>query len=200
MGRALLALWVTPAHALVPEGCEAVIDALSKARHVSNAGVDATIIRGRHPDGWRHMASEIDGQHQRLELDGQSYRPEAPAGDPRALDQARGLAGLDPLDACERVGQSSAAERVLVGYRYEAGDPVAAGAAAARAQTWVTLWIDARTQLPARADIDGAQLQYGRVLSRPGTAPQVVLKPTGQRYLEIRSFRWEAPTQTRERR
>ncbi len=181
------AAWAAPP--VASDDCSAVTSALALARARTAVRVRSELRSGRHPDGWQTREAWRDGAATGLAIDGHAYR--AAAFDEHAL-----FAGLAPDGDCTPLdAPPPAGARQATGWTYMGGDPVDGGALAARAGSRIRLWIAADSGLPVLAEIDAPELEYGRVLSRPGTAPQVTLRPSGRRYLEWRRFQWPAPSQ-----
>lgn len=169
------------------DACTPVRRAIGRLDEQTRVHVHAVTTAGRNPNGYQTADSYLIDDRQWLYLDGRLNARGLARRDDGTRDRANGVAMLAPPEECESLTETTIEGRPVQGFRYDA--PVEVGL------NRLTMWIDPANGLPWRVSITGPEWVMGRVLSRPGTPPQVTPRKNGRRYSERLEFRYDGVRQ-----
>lgn len=163
--------------------CTPVRKAIGRLDEQTRVHLHAVTSTGRNPGGYQTADSYLIDDQQWLYLDGRLNARGRARRDDGTRDRANGVAMLAPPEECESLAPTTIDDRPVRAFRYDV--PVEVGL------NRLTMWIDPASGLPWRVSIVGPEWVMGRVLSRPGTPPQVKPKKNGRRYSERLEFRYD---------
>lgn len=164
------------------DACAPVRKAIERLDEQTRVHLRAVTTAGRNPDGYQTADSYLIDDRQWLYLDGRLNAHGRARRDDGTRDRANGVAMLAPPEECEPLAETTIEGRPVQGFRYDV--PVEVGL------NRLTMWIDPASGLPWRVSITGPEWVMGRVLSRPGTPPQVTPRKNGRRYSERVELRY----------
>ncbi len=164
------------------DACAPIRKAIERLNEQTRVHLHAVTTAGRNPGGYQTADSYLIDDRQWLYLDDRLNAHGRARRDDGTRDRANGVAMLAPPEECELLAATTIDGRPAHGFRYDV--PVEVGL------NRLTMWIDPALGLPRRVSITGPEWVMGRVLSRPGTPPQVKPRKNGQRYSEQIEFRY----------
>lgn len=164
------------------DACTAVRRAIGRLDEQTRVHLHAVTTAGRNPGGYQTADSYLIDDRQWLYLDGRLNARGRARRDDGTRDLANGVALFAPPEECESLAETTLEGRPVQGFRYDV--PVEVGL------NRLTMWIDPASGLPWRVSIVGPEWVMGRVLSRPGTPPQVKPRKNGRRYSERVELRY----------
>ncbi|HMN81438.1 MAG TPA: hypothetical protein PKA20_16115 [Burkholderiaceae bacterium] len=166
------------------DACAAVRRAIERLDEQTRVHLHAVTGTGRNPGGYQTADSYLIDDRQWLYLDGRLNAHGLARRADGTRDRSSGVAMLAPPEECESLAPTTIDGRPVRGFRYDV--PVEVGL------NRLTMWIDPDSGLPWRVSIAGPEWVMGRVLSRPGTPPQVTPRKNGRRYSEQIEFRYDS--------